>query len=101
MVTRRDYHSHNTFKDRVKQFMTNLTTIPTPPTKLKFETWKCDPLHKDMRTHFITVCNDELIEGLQGMELLHGKVAVMDKVSETEYQVEFDNGLVYRLSRYF
>ncbi|WP_342532753.1 hypothetical protein MHB40_14900 [Lysinibacillus sp. FSL K6-0057] len=61
MVTRRDYHSHNTFKDHVKQFIANITT---PPTKLKFETWKCDPLQKDMCTHFITVCNDELTEGL-------------------------------------
>lgn len=52
MITRREYHIHFSIKERVIKFISviinklNLNSpAPLPTTKLKFEKWKCEPLH--------------------------------------------------------
>ncbi|MEQ6355229.1 hypothetical protein ABNX05_11425 [Lysinibacillus sp. M3] len=106
MITRKELHNHIGFKERVRGFISvvinklNLNpTTPLPTTKLKFEKWKCEPLHNGI-SHFITVCNDDIEESLRGIEMLNGKVIEMVKKSEDEYRIEFKNNRVYKLSRY-
>ncbi|MFJ3388788.1 hypothetical protein [Lysinibacillus sp. NPDC086135] len=107
MITRKELHSHFSIKEHVKKFLSvNINKLNLQPpttlhtTKLKFDKWKCEPLHNG-QLHFITVCNDDIKESLRGIELLNGNVIEMVKKSDCEYKIKFKNKRVYKLSRYF
>lgn len=106
MITRREHHRNFGIKDRVSKLISrivNKADLPShyqlPITNLKFEKWKCEPLHNGQK-HFITVCNDDIKESLRGIELLNGKVIEMIKKSDDEYKIRFKNNRVYKLIKY-
>lgn len=106
MITRKEHHNHLSIKKRVSKFISSIVNRlninpPTqqPITKLKFEKWKCEPLHTG-QLHFITVCNDDINNGLHSIEIINGKVNEMVKKSDDEYRIKFKNNRVYKLSKY-
>lgn len=106
MITRREHHKQFSIKEHVIKliskviFKLNLNPpTPLPSTKLKFEKWKCEPLQGE-QLYFITVCNNEINNGLRSIEIINGKVIDMVKKSDDEYRIKFKNNRVYKLSRY-
>ena len=106
MTTRREHHNHFSIKKRLGKIISSIvnklninppTSLPTA--KLKFEKWKCEPLHTG-QMHFITVCDEDVIAGLRGIEIINGKVIDMIKKSEYEYRIKFKNNRVCKLSSY-
>lgn len=105
MTTRRDFHGHFSFMNRLKSKLLRLLdsvdkTHISPATRLNFERWKCIPTDQKLLQQSISVCNGDILEGLKVMEYLNGKIIDMVKKSDTEYKITFKNKRVYKVVKY-
>jgi len=103
MTTRRDFHGHFSFMDRLRNFRQTIIdkTNASPSASInKIEKWKCQPHQQELNVYYLTVCNGDIEESLCGLELLNGRVVELLKKSDTEYKITFKNKQVYKMIKY-
>ncbi|MGE7840738.1 hypothetical protein ACQKNX_08095 [Lysinibacillus sp. NPDC093712] len=106
MTTRKEFHGHISFMDRLlifKQSIIDKIDEHSPPlqNKAKFEKWRCVPLQQGLNVQYITASEYDIEETLKGLALLNGQVVELIRKSDTEYKVTFKNNRVYKIIKYF